>query len=365
MMNKILVKSVFYSVLLSTLAGWAGGQDFSVPGPYAAGWREVTITRPNNSTFTALLYYPAQTATQNAVIHSQASPCPGISFGHGYQTNPDKYRSTFAHLASWGYVVIASRSGGELFPSHQNFANDLSTCLTWLIEQTENPASFLYQFVNSDALALSGHSMGGGASILAATADHRVKAVANLAAANTKPSAITAIQSVQVPVSLISGSDDTVVPVGSHGQLMYNSALAPKQLPVIQGGYHCGFMDSNILFCDSGSLSRNEQLAITQHLLTAFFELHLKHNYAVWGWVWGSAMLNDPRWSVQMDACIPGDFDSDCCVTVPDLKIFLMYWQQQSPCGLPDWCSGRDFDQSGRIDLMDFTIICQGWLDCF
>lgn len=158
-MNKILVKSVLYGVLLPTLAGWAGGQDFSVPGSYAAGWREVSVTRPNNSTFTALLYYPAQTATQNAEIHLQASPCPGISFGHGYQVNPDKYRSTFTHLASWGYVVIASRSGGELFPSHQNFANDLSTCLTWLIEQTENPASFLYQFVNSDALALSGHSM--------------------------------------------------------------------------------------------------------------------------------------------------------------------------------------------------------------
>ncbi len=360
-----MIKSVLYGVLLLTIGGWAEGQDYSVPGPYAAGWREVAVTRSDKSAFKALLYYPAQTATQNAEIHSQAGPCPGISFGHGYQVNPDKYRSTFAHLASWGYAVIASRSGGELFPSHQNFANDLIYCLTWLIEQSENPASFIYQFLDSSSLGLSGHSMGGGASILAAAADHRVKAVANLAAANTNPSAITAIQSVHVPVCLISGSDDTIVPVGSHGQLMYNNALAPKQLPVIQGGSHCGFMDSNILFCDSGSLSRNEQLAITRHLLTAFFELHLKQNDVVWGWVWGPAMLNDSRWSVQMDACISGDFDSDCCVKVADLQIFLVYWQQQSPCGLPDWCSGRDFDQNGRVDLMDFTIICQGWLDCF
>jgi hypothetical protein len=149
------------------------------------------------------------------------------------------------------------------------------------------------------------------------------------------------------------------VPVGSHGQLMYNNGSAPKQLPVIQGGYHCGFMDSNILFCDSGSISRSQQLAITRHLLTAFFELHLKQDDSVWSWVWGPAMQNDTRWSVQMDACIPGDFDSDCCVTVTDLQAFMMNWQQNS-CSLPDWCAGRDFDQNGRVDLADFAIISQG-----
>jgi dienelactone hydrolase len=356
---KTVFRGMFYSVFLSVFAGWAWSQDFSTPGPYAAGWREVTVARPNNSTFQALLYYPAQTATQDAEIDSQASPCPGISFGHGFQVNPDKYRSTFAHLASWGYAVIASRSGGELFPSHQNFANDLSYCLTWLIEQSENPVSFLHQCIDSNALGLSGHSMGGGASILAAAADNRVKAVANLAAADTNPSAVTAMESVAVPISLISGSDDTIVPVGSHGQLMYNNGSAPKQLPVIQGGYHCGFMDSNILFCDSGSISRSQQLAITRHLLTAFFELHLKQDDSVWSWVWGPAMQNDTRWSVQMDACIPGDFDSDCCVTVTDLQAFMMNWQQNS-CSLPDWCAGRDFDQNGRVDLADFAIISQG-----
>lgn len=70
MMNKILVKSVYSSVVLLTLAGWAGGQDLSVPGPYAAGWREVVATRPNNSTFAALVYYPAQTASVRGGIRA-------------------------------------------------------------------------------------------------------------------------------------------------------------------------------------------------------------------------------------------------------------------------------------------------------
>lgn len=357
-----MLKRLSNTIILAVLTNLSWGMDFSLAGPFTSGWREVTVTRPNNSTFQALLYYPAQTAAQDAEINSQAGPCPGISFGHGFLVNPDKYRSIFAHLASWGYVVIASRSGGELFPNHQNFADDLSYCLTWLIEQKENPTAFLYQIVDIDNLGLSGHSMGGGASILAAAADSRVKAVANLAAADTNPSAITAMENVNIPISLISGSDDTIVPVDSHGQLMYNNGFAPKQLPIIQGGFHCGFMDSNILFCDDGSISRSEQLSITRHLLTSFFELHLKNDYSVWGWVWGPAMLNDSRWSVQLDDCIPGDVDGDCCITIVDLQAFLRYWLQNR--GLPDWCSGRDFNQNERVDLADLSIISQGWLEC-
>lgn len=77
----------------------------------------------------------------------------------------------------------------DVFPNHQSFANGLSHCLTWLVDQSENPASFLHKCIDQNALGISGHSMGGGASILAASADSRIKAVANLAAAETNPSA--------------------------------------------------------------------------------------------------------------------------------------------------------------------------------
>lgn len=357
-------KSFIIIIMIPLFACSALAQDYSASGKYLAGWKEVTVTRPDNSTYQALLYYPAQTETQNAEINPQAAPCPGISFGHGYLVNPDKYRSTFAHLASWGYVLIATRSELRLFPSHQNLANDLSHCLTWLGEQSENTQSFLYQIIDCNELGVSGHSMGGGAGILAASVDSRIKAVANLAAAETDPSAITAMEFVDVPISLISGSDDGIVPVDSHGQLMYNNGYAPKQIPIIQGASHCGFMDSNILFCDSGSISRTEQLAITKHLLTAFFELHLKNKYDLWGWGWGPAMHNDSRWSIQQEICLSGDFNVDCCINLVDLQAFLMYWLQNS-CSEPDWCSGRDFDRNQWVDLKDFVFISQGWLDCF
>jgi hypothetical protein len=85
---------------------------------------------------------------------------------------------------------------------------------------------------------MSGHSMGGGASVLAAAADPRVRTLANLAAAETNPSAIGASASLAIPLCLISGSQDTIVPPGGNGQLMYENASPPRQLPLILGGHH-------------------------------------------------------------------------------------------------------------------------------
>ncbi len=238
-------QKIYFSLLIALLATCVSGEDFSVPGPFASGWREVVVTRPNGSTFESLLYYPALASEQNAEIDPQAGQCPGISFGHGWMTSVDRYRSTFAHLATWGYVVIASRSQSGLFPNHQDFANDLRHCLTWLVERSDDPDSFLYTFIYGDALGLSGHSMGSGASILAASADSRVKAIANLAANETRTSAIDAMSSVTAPISLIAGSDDSITSVDANGQLMYNNGNQPKQLPIITGAFHCGFLDSN------------------------------------------------------------------------------------------------------------------------
>ena len=297
MSRRVLTCTVF---LLTQAVAY--GEDFALAGPYAPGWLETTVTRPNKSRFQSLLYYPAKAPGQNAVFEPNGAPYPGIAFGHGYLTAPDKYRSTLAHLASRGYLVMAPRSGGELFPSHRDFAGDLSHCLTWLVGQNANISSFLCGKVNTEMFGLSGHSMGGGCSILAAAADDRVKAVVNLAAANTNPSAIAAMISVRAPVSLIAGTQDAIVPVGSHGQLMYLNGATSRQLPLILGGCHCGFLDSPMIFCDSGSISGSQQLSTTRHLLTAFFELNLKKRQSSWSQVWGQAVLEDPRWSIELDA---------------------------------------------------------------
>lgn len=272
------------------LAGWAAWgvgvniaqADLAQPGPFLAAWADVTVTRPNNSTFTAALYYPASTSGQGGMFDPSGGPYPAVSFGHGFLQGVEQYQSTLQHLATHGYLVIASRSQGGLFPSHASFAADLQHSLTWLEQANANPASWLYQQVDTERFALSGHSMGGGCSLLAAAADPRVRAVVNMAAAETNPSAVAAMPGITVPVRLISGSQDGVTPLSQHGQLMYNAAAPPKQLPIIQGGFHCGFVDQNFFGCDSGSISRTLQLSITRRLITEFLHLYLRRDQSAW-----------------------------------------------------------------------------------
>lgn len=282
------------ALFLATLVSPAAWAELSDPGPYGAGWVEVSVPRPGGGNFSALLFYPATTSGQGATYDGSGAPYPGISFGHGWITAVTRYQSTLEHLATWGYFVIASESYGGLFPDHSAFADDLRWCLTYLENQHANPGSWLYQQVDTANFGASGHSMGGGASILATQRDTRIRALANMAAAETNPSAIAAIAGVFVPVCLIAGDEDSIAPPASHTIPMYDNAHAPRRLPLLEGGWHCGFLDSSFFGCDSGSLPRATQLALTRGLLTGFFNLYLKNDQTVWRQVWGPELHSEP-----------------------------------------------------------------------
>jgi dienelactone hydrolase len=265
------------------------------PGPYSVGKRQVTVTRPSGQTFTSLFYYPATQPGNNTPVDPSGSPYPAITFGHGFLQPPSNYESTLMHLASWGYFVMASESYTGFFPNHALFAADLSHCLTWLEEQNNLAGGELEGLLDVANYGASGHSMGGGCSILAIANDSRIRVLANLAAAETSTSAIAAMEQITVPVRLIAGTDDSITPVEQHGALMYDNGNAPKQLPLQQGGFHCGYLDFNVFGCDSGSMSRAVQLALTRRDLTAFFNLYLKGDQSVWREVWGPEAFTDPH----------------------------------------------------------------------
>ncbi|GIV04900.1 MAG: hypothetical protein KatS3mg016_0475 [Fimbriimonadales bacterium] len=149
--------------------------DYASPGFYRAGRRHVTVRRPNNTTFNAQLYYPATATGDNAPYDGSGAPYPAVSFGHGFLQPPERYRSTLEHLATWGYFVIATESGLEIFPNHRTYSEDMRHCLTYLEQQNADSSSPLFRQVATEQFGISGHSMGGGASILAAAADTRIR----------------------------------------------------------------------------------------------------------------------------------------------------------------------------------------------
>lgn len=262
-------------------------------GPFAVGWRDVTIARRTGGSFEALLVYPAEAAGAGAQIEPRGGPYPGIVFGHGFFQSPDRYSGTFEHLASHGYIVLAPRSFGGLQVDHQQFAADLIAGWDWLVAQRAAADSPLRGVV-APRCGLAGHSMGGGASLLAAAAGvGGIRAAVTLAAADTRPGARERLSQVRVPLAFLVGSEDAIVPADQTAQL-YAAALPPKQLVTIVGGSHCGFQDAPFpIGCDRGSLPREEQLAITRERMTAFFDLYLKEQRERFAAVWGPP--GDPR----------------------------------------------------------------------
>jgi predicted dienelactone hydrolase len=265
--------------------------DSSTTGPYAVGYTDASVSAAGRS-FTARIYYPAGVAGQNTAV--AAGEFPAIAFGHGFLQAISKYASTMSHLASHGFIVAAPTSQGSLFPSHGAFADDLNAALTWLVAQDTNTGGRFANHVNTAKLGLSGHSMGGGASVLAASRNPAVTTVANLAAAETNPSAATAAAGLTKPLMLVAGSQDGTAPPASHQRKIYQAKPAPKQLRTITGGFHCGFMDSNSTFCDSGSITRAAQLQLTRRLLTDWFKYYLAGDAASYNAVWGAPAQTDP-----------------------------------------------------------------------
>lgn len=305
MLRAVLRPSLVLLVAVFLLAVAAKSQDLSAPGPYAVGERTVTVTRPDNTTFSALLYYPATAAGADAPFDASGAPYPGVTFGHGFLTQPSLYASTLRHLASHGHIVAATTTQTGFLPSHSAFALDLRHCLTWFEQQNSNAQSPYFGAIDTARFGAFGHSMGGGATILAAAGDARIKAIAPMAPAETNPSAISAMASVQVPARLVCGTQDTIVPTATNGQSMYNAAAGPRQLLSILGGWHCGFVDTapaGGIGCDSGSLPRADQLAIVRRHLAAFFLLHLRGDQSKWNQVWGPQGALDGTTTTTRDA---------------------------------------------------------------
>lgn len=290
--------------------GWAqagsSGEDLARPGPFLVSANTVRVEVDGAAPFDALLYYPALEAQPGAGLDPSGGPYPAIAFGHGFLQAPFRYGGVMAHLASWGIIVIAPDTQTGFGPSHGQFAVDMRTCLTWLELEHARLGATLEGGIDVASFGIAGHSMGGGAAMLAAADDPRIGAIATLAAAETNPSAVAAASRLTIPASYISGSEDAITPLAQHGQRMYDVQVSPRQLPLVIGGSHCGFQDEPFpLFCDSGSLPREEQLELTRRLLTGFFLLHLADDPEgeadLWPAVWGPQANADPRVRTTLD----------------------------------------------------------------
>lgn len=222
--------------------------------------RTVTVSIDGRS-FSARLVQPSGSAP---------GAYPVIAFGHGFTQSAKRYQSVLADLAARGYVVIAPDSETGLLPNHGRLADDLWRAIRWARATQPN--------AHPSMDGVAGHSMGGGAALVAADRHPEIDSVATTAAAETSPSARSASAGISAPALFVVGSKDSVVSP-STTRAMYAAKPAPASWASITGGYHCGFLDSSSFFgfgCDSGSITRSAQLTLTRSLLGSWFDQTLK-----------------------------------------------------------------------------------------
>ncbi len=256
------------------------------------GHYNITFQDPDrsNRNIETEIYYPATTAGNNTPAASGQFPV--IVFGHGFVMAWDAYQNLWEEFVPNGYIMVFPRTEGNLLSTdHQQFGWDLQFLVTKMQDEGNNNTSPIYNAVSNNT-ALMGHSMGGGASFLAADSlcvngNSQLKTIIGLAPAESSSNGVSSISSatnITIPSVILSGSQDGVTPPFDHHIPMYDNLSSDcKTFISISGGGHCYFANSNFN-CDFGegtsstgiSISRTEQHAVTFDFLNLWLDYSLK-----------------------------------------------------------------------------------------
>lgn len=207
------------------------------------------------------------------------APYPAVVFAHGFVMAPDDYEGLAEALVEEGYVFVSIGTEQGFMPSHEAYGQDLVFVAQEILNNT---LGGVLDGAFDGGVAIGGHSMGGGASWLAAESNPPVDAYFVFAPAETNPSAINAGAEIQVPALVVSGADDAVTPPAMQHEPIYEAAVnSPCRAFVsIPDGGHCGYADPGTL-CDFGELgfqglSHAEQLALSVSVVVPWLDAFLR-----------------------------------------------------------------------------------------
>ncbi|MEO6819354.1 MAG: T9SS type A sorting domain-containing protein [Ginsengibacter sp.] len=272
---------IIYLLLLIFSSFLTYSQNFPV------GKRTITIIdqQRNNRAISTDIYYPASATGNNTPLANGNEKFPVVVFGHGFLIGAGSYEWLADSLASNGYIAAFPNTEGSISPDHLAFGKDISVVCSQIILFDGDIISPFYGRVMNKG-AVGGHSMGGGASFLAASlGNDDIKMLFNFAAAETTPSAIAAALSVNVPSLVLSGSRDCIVPAQTQRQMFDNIPSENcKAYFNITNALHCQFADNDFTCatgqvfsgCNSTPLNKTEVFQKTASLLLPFLNFHLK-----------------------------------------------------------------------------------------
>ena len=204
--------------------------------PFAKGPNPTATNITQNGTFaTTTATVPASVAgfgggTSTYPTSTTSGTFGAIAFAPGYTATNASYTWVGPRIASHGFVVFTINTDSRFdFPSSR--ATQLQNALNYLVN-----SSVAASRIDRNRLAVGGHSMGGGGSLIAADRNDALQAATPLQPWNSS----TNFSGVSVPTAIVGAQNDSIASVSSHSLPFYNSipAASEKALVVVSGASH-------------------------------------------------------------------------------------------------------------------------------
>ena len=242
------------------------------PGPFGIGVTTMTFedtSRPTmeNGTFAGSptrvlvteIWYPTAPGVEtpaeeqrDAALARNAAPYPLVVYAHGLGGTHTSGVYLTRHLASHGYIVAApdfplTRAGA---PGGFNAVDvveqpaDVRFLNSQLLAVSADSASRFFGGIDAQRIGVTGLSLGGLTAYMVAfhptLRDARVRAAAPQAG-NACFLTHAFFGDTSVPLLIVHGDLDAVLPYAAHSLFAYGLANPPKWLVTITGGTHMGF----------------------------------------------------------------------------------------------------------------------------
>jgi len=249
--------------------------DPAVPGPFT------TVTEENvgpaagvgeNDEPVAFTLFRPEVLGESGLCH------PVVTWGNGTGSDPSLYGILLRHLASHGFVVIASNSpnvaDGDPPP--------MVAGVTWVIEQNADATSALYQHIDVTHVGATGHSQGGFATTVAG-GDSQVTTIAPLCGASNQ-------RNLHGPALLLCGGQDEVVPCdGIEGVFD-----ATDEQPIMLANYLSADHANWVTFF-------GDEISPMEAAVTAWMRVQLMDDTALRPWFYGAEcqLCTDPAWEIS------------------------------------------------------------------
>ena len=250
------------------------------PGPYQAGhqtWMLEDTSRGvapyNNSKgsdtrkLVTEIWYPSDDVSwtisgRNAPLTLSPGPFPLIVYSHGIMSERMETVYLARYLATQGVVFMSFTApatslydaGSLNFGDIVNLPGDVSFLIDEILKRNADPSSPFYAKIDAACIGAAGTSLGAGVSLMAGfksgLRDPRLSLVVTFAAGAREDPAQTIFDSpdIAVPLLLIHGDIDAIIPYDKNAPVLLSAAPGPAYLLTLVGGTHTGFAHVSTLF---------------------------------------------------------------------------------------------------------------------